>query len=92
MGKRLHDLLDQLNREVAVERLVAAQGTDLQPEGGMLRAACPFHEDAGRSLVVDPTTNTWRCESGCTQGGSAVEWVMASRKVSRRRAVEWDPA
>ena len=50
------------------------------------REACPFHPDDGRSLVIHPKRNTWRCESGCVEGGSAVEWVQKAREISRHRA------
>ena len=79
MGKPPDDLVAQLNREIAVERLAAAETVDLRRDGARIRGVCPFHADEGRSLVIDAKRNTWRCESSCTEGGSAVEWVQRSR-------------
>ena len=61
-------------------------GVELQRDGARIRGVCPFHPDDGRSLVIDSKRNTWRCESGCAEGGSAVEWVQKAREISRHRA------
>ena len=76
----------RLNQEIAVERLVTTHGVELRRDGAQIRGVCPFHPDDGRSLVIDSKRNTWRCESGCAEGGSAVEWVQKARGISRHRA------
>ncbi len=48
---------------------------------------CPFHEDDTASLVVTPAKNLWHC-FGCGIGGGPIDWVMKSRGVSFRHAVE----
>jgi len=87
MGRPPADLVARLNQEIAVERLVAAHGVELQRDGTRIREVCPFHSDDGRSLVIDAKRNTWRCEAGCAADGSAVEWVQKARGISRHRPI-----
>jgi len=48
----------------------------------------PFHDDHEPSLVVSPKKNLWHCLGACQKGGSVIDWVMKSRSVSFRHAVE----
>jgi DNA primase catalytic core len=48
---------------------------------------CPFHEDREASLVVTPTRNLWHCFS-CQIGGGPIDWMMQSKGISFRHAVE----
>ncbi len=41
-SRHLHDLLAQLNKEVAVERLAEAHGIALEVEGAVYRGKCPM--------------------------------------------------
>ena len=41
-----------------------------------------------RALVVSPKTNLWHCLGACNVGGSTIDWVMKTRGVSFRHAVE----
>lgn len=79
--------LERLKAEVPVERLVAAAGVELKPAGKDLLGRCPFHDDREASLVVTPAKNLWHC-FGCQIGGGPIDWVMKSRAVSFRHAVE----
>ena len=72
--------------QVAVVRLAEAAGVAFTERDGVAHGACPFHEDAGASLVIRPDTNTWECPV-CDARGSAVEWVMRAEGVSRRHAL-----
>ena len=40
------------------------------------------------SLVVSPKTNLWHCLGKCNVGGSTIDWVMKTKGVSFRHAVE----
>ena len=79
--------IERLKNEVSVERLVEASGVELKKAGKDLLGRCPFHDDAEASLVVTPTKNLWHC-FGCQIGGGPIDWVMKSRGVSFRHAVE----
>jgi DNA primase len=83
------DDIERLKREVALERLVQTDGVELQRHGAAdLIGRCPFHDDKTPSLVVTPKKNLWHCLGACQAGGSVIDWVMRSRKVSFRHAVE----
>ena len=73
---------------VSLERLVAAAGIELVRHGADLIGRCPFHEDHAPSLIVSPEKNLWHCLGACQTGGSAIDWVMRTRGVSFRHAVE----
>ena len=79
--------LERLKEEVSVERLVEASGVVLKKAGKDMLGRCPFHDDAEASLVVTAAKNLWHC-FGCQIGGGPIDWVMKSRGVSFRHAVE----
>ena len=80
--------LQRLKDEVSVQRLVEAAGVELKKAGKDWLGRCPFHQpDTDPSLVVTPAKNLWHC-FGCQIGGGPIDWVMKSRGVSFRHAVE----
>jgi DNA primase len=80
--------LERLKREIPIERLVLGFGVELQRHGAELIGRCPFHDDKTPSLVVSPKTNLWHCLGACNVGGSTIDWVMRTKGVSFRHAVE----
>jgi DNA primase catalytic core len=80
--------IERLKQEVSLQRLVEAQGIELKRHGADLLGLCPFHDDHEPSLVVSPKKNLWHCLGACQAGGSVIDWVMRSRGVSFRHAVE----
>ena len=79
--------LERLKAEISVERLVEGAGIELKAAGKDLLGRCPFHDDAQASLVVTPAKNLWHCFS-CQIGGGPIDWMMKSKGVSFRHAVE----
>jgi DNA primase len=79
--------LERLKSEISVERLIEAAGIALRPAGKDLLGCCPFHEDREASLVVTPAKNLWHCFA-CQIGGGPIDWIMKSKGVSFRHAVE----
>jgi DNA primase len=80
--------IERLKAEVSVQRLAEAQGVKLERHGTDLRGLCPFHEDHDPSLVITPGKNLWNCLGACRRGGSVIDWVMKSKGVSVRHAIE----
>jgi DNA primase len=56
--------------------------------GADLLGRCPFHDDREPSLVISPEKNLWHCLGECQTGGSVIDWVMKTKGVSFRYAVE----
>lgn len=81
------DELERLKAEVSVERLVGSSGVALRVVGKDRHGRCPFHDDREASLVVTPAKNLWHCFS-CQIGGGPIDWMMKSKGVSFRHAVE----
>ena len=79
--------LVRLKSEVSVQRLAEASGVELKKGGKDFLGRCPFHEDDTASLVVSPGKNLWHC-FGCGAAGGPIDWVMKTRGVSFRHAVE----
>src|SRR5688572_9998781 len=80
--------LERLKREVSLVRLLEGQGHRLLSPGKDLACRCPWHEgDDTPSCVVSPKTNLWHC-FGCNTGGSVIDWIMRSHRVSFRHACE----
>ncbi len=80
--------IERLKQEVSIERLVTGFGVELTKHGAELIGRCPFHDDKTPSLVVSPKTNLWHCLGACNIGGSVIDWVMKTKGVSFRHAVE----
>jgi DNA primase len=80
--------LARIKVEVSLARLVEGCGVQLRAQGQDLVGRCPFHDDAGPSLVVSPGKNLWHCLGACQAGGSVIDWVMRAQGVSFRHAVE----
>jgi DNA primase len=80
--------LERLKCEVSLARLIEGQGHKLTSQGKDLACRCPWHDgDDTPSCIVSPKTNLWHC-FGCDAGGSVIDWVMRSHKVSFRHACE----
>jgi DNA primase len=88
MARIPDDEIERLKREVPIERLVKAAGIELRKHGADLIGRCPFHDDREPSLVITPEKNLWHCLGACQTGGSVIDWVMRTRGVSFRHAVE----
>lgn len=88
MARIPDDEIERLKREVSLERLAATDGVELRRHGANLIGRCPFHDDQTPSLVITPAKNLWHCLGACQAGGSVIDWVMRSRAVSFRHAVE----
>jgi DNA primase len=80
--------IERLKQEISLERLVTTQGIELKRHGADLLGLCPFHDDREPSLVVSPKKNLWHCLGACQTGGSVIDWVIQTRGVSFRHAVE----
>jgi DNA primase len=80
--------IERIKQEVSVQRLAEARGIKLERHGADLIGLCPFHEDREPSLVITPAENLWHCLGACGTGGSVIDWVMKSKGVSFRHAVE----
>jgi DNA primase catalytic core len=80
--------IERLKKEIPIERLVGGFGIELKRTGANLVGRCPFHDDHEPSLIVTPETNLWHCLGACNTGGSVIDWVIKTRGVSFRHAVE----
>ncbi len=80
--------IERLKREIPVAALVEESGVVLRRHGADLIGRCPFHEDRTPSLVVSPGKNLWHCLGACRAGGTPIDWVMRTNRVSFRHAVE----
>ena len=80
--------LERIKREISLVRLVEACGVKLSGNGDNLIGLCPLHPDRSPSLVVSPSKNVFHCLGVCQTGGSVIDWVMKTKRVSFRLAVE----
>lgn len=80
--------LERLKAEVSLVRLIESQGHDLTRRGKDWVLRCPFHEDGTPSLVVTEAKNLYHC-FGCGAGGSVLDWVMQTQRLSLAQAAQW---
>ncbi len=89
MARIPDDELERLKRETDLVALVQAAGVELRRHGANLVGRCVFHApDETPSLVITPGKNLWHCLGACQAGGSVIDWVMRTDRVSFRHAVE----
>ena len=79
--------IETLKQNVSLLRLAEVQGHELKKEGNDYVMCCPFHEEATASMKITPSNNLFHC-FGCDAGGSVIDWVMKTQRVSFRHAVE----
>jgi DNA primase catalytic core len=87
MARIPDQVVERLKADVSVERLVEGAGIELKRRGKDLVGRCLWHEDEQASLVVTPSKNLWHC-FGCQIGGGPIDWMMKTKGVSFRHAVE----
>ena len=87
MARIPETVVEQLKKDVSVERLIEAAGIALAKSGKDKTGLCPFHADETASLVVTPAKNLWHC-FGCGAGGGPIDWMIKKNGVSFRHAVE----
>ncbi|MCU7850446.1 MAG: toprim domain-containing protein [Candidatus Thiodiazotropha sp. (ex Lucinoma kastoroae)] len=88
MARIPNDQLEQLKKDISVQRLAESQGIQLKRSGAELLGLCPFHDDKEPSLAINPKKNIWHCLGACKTGGSVIDWVMQAEGVSTRHAIE----
>ncbi len=79
--------IERIKAETDLVGLVRSSGVELKPSGKDLIGLCPFHDDTEPSLAVSPKKNLWHCLGACSEGGSAVDWVMKTRNLDFGRAL-----
>ena len=79
--------LERLKRDTDLAALVRAHGVELKRRGKDLVGLCPFHDEKQGSFVVSPGKNLFHC-LGCDAAGSVVDFVMLTRGVTFRQAVD----
>jgi DNA primase len=79
--------LQHLKAAVPLVAMVQAQGRQMFKKGKDFTVLCPSHDEKTPSCVISPAKNLYHC-FGCNAGGSVLDWVMHTEKLSLRKAVE----
>ena len=79
--------LQHLKAAVSLAAVAQSQGRQLFKRGKDLVTLCPFHDEKTPSCVISPAKNLYHC-FGCDAGGSVLDWLMHTEKLSLRKAVE----
>ena len=87
MAKIPQSELDQLKKEIDLVMLIQQKGIVVIKQGSDYKCICPFHDDKNPSLVITPSKGLWHCFP-CNIGGTVIDWVMRTEKVSFRHAIE----
>lgn len=83
MGDEREEIRRRLNLVDLVSQRVALQG----PKQGKWKGLCPFHDDKNPSFEVNPALGRYRCWA-CGEKGDIFSWVMKTRNVEFREALE----
>ena len=77
--------VERIKRAVPIAKIIERYVT-LRPSGKSLTGLCPFHEDHNPSLVVSPTTSTFRCY-GCGKHGDVISFLQEIENLSFNQAL-----
>lgn len=86
MGRASKKTIERLNKETAIERVLASYGIKTSTKKRSIVAPCPFHDGGNVSLVVDRAANTWACAK-CKLRGTVIDFVKRIEGVSLTHAV-----
>jgi len=68
--------------DITILDILEQKGVELQREGSVIRAFCPFHNDTGRpNFTVYPQTDSWFCFA-CNIGGDAISFLSKFENIS----------
>lgn len=87
MARIPSDELERIKQNISLLRLVESQGHKAIKQGKDYAVCCPFHDDKTPSCIISTKSNLFNC-FGCGTGGSIIDWVMKTKGVSFRHAVE----
>nr|WP_114192138.1 CHC2 zinc finger domain-containing protein [Edaphovirga cremea] len=79
--------LQHLKAAVSLVAVVKQQGHQVFRRGRDFVVLCPFHDEKTPSCVLSADKNLYHC-FGCDAGGSVIDWMMHTEKLSLRKAVE----
>ncbi len=79
--------IERLKRDVPIERLVRATGIDCITMEPIFSDAAPSTTTASLRWS-SRRKNLWHCLGACNTGGSVIDWIIKTRGVSFRHAVE----
>ncbi|TDB45464.1 CHC2 zinc finger domain-containing protein [Photorhabdus luminescens] len=79
--------LQHLKTAVSLVAVAEQQGRKLIKRGKDYVLLCPFHQEKTPSMVLSSEKNLYHC-FGCNTGGSVLDWVMKTERLSLRRAAE----
>lgn len=87
MKRFTDEAIEHIKQTTDLVALIKESGVNLTPSGDNFIGLCPFHNDTEPSLVVSPKKHLWNCLGACSEGGSAIDWVMKSKSVDFKEAV-----
>lgn len=87
MARLPGEVIERIKTQVSLLRLVESQGYHPKKQGKDHVISCPFHDEKTPSLSISPKSNLFNC-FGCCASGSVIDWVMKTRGISFRHAVE----
>jgi len=79
--------VDIVKQRVSIADVVREVVGDLQPRGDELWGCCPFHHEDTPSFHVRPRFGMFKC-FGCGESGDVLSFVMKSRGLPFREALE----
>lgn len=80
------DIIDRVVQETNLVELVS-ETVALRKAGAHYKGLCPFHGEKTPSFVVSPAKGIFHC-FGCGEGGTALQFVMKTKRYEFREAVE----
>ncbi|MEM9103944.1 MAG: CHC2 zinc finger domain-containing protein, partial [Pseudomonadota bacterium] len=87
MARLTDEQIVQIKQSVSLLDIATEQGHQLKKEGNDFVLLCPFHPEKTPSCKITPSKNLFHC-FGCGEGGSVIDWVQKTEKLSFRKACE----
>jgi len=78
-------------KSIPLVDIIIRAGVDLEKQGKLYRACCPFHQEKTPSFTVYPDTDRWKCFGNCNEpsSGDSIDFLRKRYGFSFKQAVEW---
>ena len=87
MARLADEQINRIKKTVSLLNWIENEGHEPRKEGNDYVMPCVFHEDKTPSLKITPHKNLYHC-FGCGAAGSIIDWVMHTKSLDFRAAVE----
>ncbi|PZC40611.1 MAG: DNA primase [Chloroflexi bacterium] len=67
--------IERIKEAISIVDVIQKYVPDMNKNGRLWKANCPFHEEKTPSFIVDDSKQRWHCFGSCNMGGDVIEFI-----------------